>query len=155
MSIFSTVHDFHNVIPVPVEIVKEDPRLTEVRTALKLLKRNTNNAKSIYITAIAKDIDPLLWCMSVEQESEFKITAKSPNGKYKGLGQGPRAIMKLGYEEADLMATACIFAEKRKIAKGDEQLAWALYKGGNNPAAKNVRNALFKNYYRMKEKING
>ena len=63
--------------------------------------------------------------------------------------------MKLGYEEADLMAAACVFAEKRKIAKGDIPLAWALYKGGDNPAAHKEAKKVFALYEKVKRQLEG
>ncbi len=154
MSIFSTVHDFHNKMPSAVEIVKEDPRLTEVKKALVYLKRDPKNAKPIYYTALAKNIPHLLWVANIERESEYKITAISPKG-YKGLGQTPRAIMRLGYEEADLMAAACVLSEKLRISHGDMKLALRLYKGGNNAAAEKEARKVFALYSKLKEHVNG
>lgn len=152
IGVFNVVDNFHSILPVPVEVSQEDPKLTEVRKALVILGRDPKNAKAIYFTATAKDITPLLWCANIECESDFKIDAKSSMG-YKGLGQTPKAIMKLGYEEADLMAAACVFAEKRKIAKGDDTLAWALYKGGRSAAAHRDAKKVFVLYEKLKLKV--
>jgi hypothetical protein len=152
MGIFSAVNELHQELPVPVEICQEDPKLTEVRKALVILGRDPKNAKSIYYTAKAKDINPLLWAANIECESEFNIKAKSYLG-YKGLGQTPHAIMRLGYEEADLMAAACVFAEKRRIAGGDDRLAWALYKGGRSAAAHKEAKKVFVLYEKLKLKV--
>lgn len=152
MGIFNVVNELHQELPVPVEIAQEDPKLTEVRKALVILGRDPKHAKSIYYTAKAKDINPLLWAANIECESEYLITAQSPKG-YKGLGQTPKAIMKLGYEEADLMAAACVFAEKRRIARGDDRLAWALYKGGRSAAAHKEAKKVFVLYEKLKLKV--
>lgn len=150
-SLFSTVHDFQQTLPQPV-CIEEDPRLTEVRQALKLLGKDQKFAAPLYQSAIASNIDPLVWTCNIQCESEFKITAKSNKG-YKGLGQTPQAVMKTGYELADLTYAACVYQEKVKIAKGDTKLAWALYKGGNNPAAKKEADKVFALYKKLKAQM--
>lgn len=150
-SIFSVVSDFQQSLPQPV-CIEEDTRLTEVRKALKLLGKDQKFATPLYQSAVASSIDPLLWTCNIQCESEFKITAKSNKG-YKGLGQTPQAAMKTGYELADLTYAACVYQEKVKIAKGDTKLAWALYKGGNNPAAKKEAEKVFVLHRKLKEQI--
>jgi hypothetical protein len=150
--LFTVVNDFQTALPQPVEICIEDPRLTDVRKTLALLGRDAKYAKSIYSSAVAKGIDPVFWACNIECESEFKITAKSSKG-YKGLGQTPKAAMKTGFEEADLTYAACIFDEKMKIAKGDSKRALALYKGGDNPAARKCADKVFTLYDKIKLKL--
>ena len=151
-SVFSVVHDFQSTLPQPVLLTKEDPRLVEVRKALRLLGRDEAFAYDVFVTATAKNIDPIMWVANVECESEFKRTAVSPKG-YKGLGQTPRAQMRPGYDAADLMLAACIYAEKIRIAKGDERKALQLYKGGNNPAALKEAEKVFRLTAKLKTKI--
>jgi len=145
-------HDFHQAMPQPVQIIHEDPALTEVRQALRILGRDESFAHDIVVTARAKQINPLLWCANIERESEFKRTARSNKG-YVGLGQTPKAVMRMGYDTADLMLAACIFAEKRRITKGDVAKALQLYKGGNNPAAKKEADKVFALYDKLKKQI--
>lgn len=150
-SIFSTVHDFQAALPQPV-CIEEDYRLTEVKKALKLLEKDQKFAVPLYQSAIASNIDPLLWTCNIQCESEFKITAKSKKG-YQGLGQTPKAVGRTGYELADLTYAACVYQEKVKIAKGDTKLAWAMYKGGNNPAAKKEAEKVFALHRKLKEQM--
>jgi len=152
LSIFTLVHDFQENIPKPVNL-KSDPIVEETKEVLKIFGRDTRYAEKLVLTARAKNIDHIDWATNIEQESEYKITAKSPKG-YKGLGQTPKAAMKTGYEEADLMYAACIFDEKRRIAKGDYHLAWALYKGGNNPEAKRIAAKMLSRASEVRFKIN-
>lgn len=150
--IFGTVNDFHRDLPQPVR-VSEDNRLTAIKQTLTILGRDHKFAEGIYISAHAAGIDPIFWACNIETESKFKITAKSPKG-YKGLGQTPKAAMKTGFETADMTYAACIYKEKISIAKGDKQLALALYKGGNNPEAKRCAEKVFKLYAEVKTKLN-
>lgn len=152
-SIFSVVHDFQQSLPQPV-CLEEDPRLTEVKQALKILGKDPKFAVPLYQSAIASNIDPLVWTCNIQTESEFKITAKSHKG-YKGLGQTPSAVGRTGYELADLTYAACVYQEKLKIAKGDTKLAWALYKGGRSAEAYREAAKVFALYSKLKEKING
>jgi len=152
IGIFSVVNDFQSAMPVPVEICKEDPKLTEVRDTLRILGRNDKYAKDLYMSATAKGINPVLWTCNIETESEFKITAKSKKG-YKGLGQTPKAAMKTGYESADLLYAACVLDEKLRISGGDIHKAMMLYKGGNNPAAKKEADKVFALYERILVKL--
>lgn len=151
-SIFTVVQDFQEAMPYPVQLNKVDPRLVEVKKALQILGRDQKFAEPVYVSAIAAGIDPLLWTCNIEKESEFKITAKSKKG-YKGLGQTPQAKMVTGYEVADLTYAACVYKEKVQIAHGDTRLAWALYKGGNNPAAKKEADKVFVLYKQLKTKL--
>jgi len=150
--LFSVVHDYQQALPSPVVVSAEDPRLTEVKKALTLLGHDLSFAEPVYVSAVAAKIDPLLWCANIQCESEFKRTAKSNKG-YKGLGQTPKAAMKTGYDVADLTYAACVYQEKVRIAKGDTRLAWALYKGGNNTAAKREATKVFALYEELKEKV--
>lgn len=152
MGLFTVVNDFQRDLPSPVEVLKEDPRLTDTRKALIILGRDPKYAKDVYTSAVATNTNPVLWSCNIECESEFKITAKSNKG-YKGLGQTPKAAMKTGFELGDLTYAACILAEKRKIAKGDERLALTLYKGGNNPAARKEADKVFRLYERISKQI--
>ena len=152
VSIFSVVQDFQKEMPLPVEICKEDPRLTEVRKALKILGRDEKFARDIFVSATTKNISPLLWVANVELESEFKITAKSRKG-YKGLTQTPKAVMKTGFEIGDLVYGACVLDEKIKLAGGDIRLAMQLYKGGRNPAARKEADKVFVLYEKLKLKV--
>jgi len=152
-SIFSTVHDFQSSLPQPV-CIEEDQRLRDVKKALALLGKDQKFALPLYQSAVASGIDPLLWTCNIQCESEFKIAAKSKKG-YKGLGQTPKAVMKTGYELADLTYAACIYREKVKIAKGNTRLAWALYKGGRSTEAHMEAAKVFALYHNIKEKING
>jgi len=150
-SLFSVVHDFQSALPQPV-VIEEDPRLSEVKQALKLLGKDLKFALPLYQSATIAGIDPLLWACNIQTESEFKITAVSKKG-YKGLGQTPQAKMKTGYELADLTYAACVYQEKVRIAEGDKKLAWALYKGGDNPAAKKEAEKVFALYHKLKEQM--
>jgi soluble lytic murein transglycosylase-like protein len=150
--IFTVVNDFQSALPQPVEICKEDPRLTEVRKALVILGRDSKYAKDIFVSATSKNIDPILWVANIECESEFKITAKSKKG-YKGLSQTPKAAMKTGFELGDLTYGACVLDEKLKIAKGDMTKAMMLYKGGNNPAAKKCADKVFALYHKLQKQV--
>lgn len=69
-------------------------------------------------------------------ESSFNYNARSygNGGKYKGLMQTPTASFI--YADVDALHGARILKDKLKIAKGNLPLALALYKGGNNPAAR-------------------
>lgn len=145
-------HDFHQAMPQPVQIAHEDPALTEVRQALRILGRDEAFAPDIVVTAKAKNINPLLWCANIECESEYKRTARSNKG-YVGLGQTPQAVMRFGYDTADLMLAACILDEKRRIAKGSMTKAMQLYKGGDNPAAKKEADKVFRLYTKLKKQI--
>lgn len=149
--IFSTVYDFQSSLPQPV-CIEEDHRLTEVKRALRLLGKDQKFAVPLYQSAVVSNIDPLLWTCNIQCESEFKIAAKSKKG-YQGLGQTPKAVGRTGYELADLTYAACVYQEKVKIAKGDTKLAWALYKGGNNPAAKKEADKVFVLYRKLKEQM--
>jgi soluble lytic murein transglycosylase-like protein len=152
-SIFSSVNDFHNALPTPVQF-KEDARLTTAKQALFYLDKDPKYARPIYLSAIAGDIDPDFWAFVVNSESEFLMTARSNKG-YKGFAQTPKAVMKTGYEVADLTYGACVFKEKMIVAKGNKKLALALYKGGNNPQAHKQAEEVFKNYNKYKEKMKG
>jgi len=151
-SLFSVVSDFQQSLPYPVQLEKEDPRLTEVRKALVILGRDQRFAEPVYVSAVAAKIDPLLWACNIERESEFKITARSKKG-YVGLGQTPKAVQRTGYEIADLTYAACVYQEKVKIAKGDTRLAWALYKGGRSAEAHREAEKVFVLYEKLKLKL--
>jgi hypothetical protein len=157
LSIFNVVNDFNNSIPQPIQI-KEDTRLTNTRQVLSLLKGDRNvdiNAlsKDIYIAATSKNIDPVLFACLIYTESQYKITAKSNKG-YKGLAQTPKAAMKTGYELGDLVYGACVLDEKMKVAKGNVEMALALYKGGNNPAAHKYAKEVLELHAKIKTQLN-
>jgi len=134
------------------------PRLTDTREALKILGRDPKFARDIFSSASAKNIDPVFWACLIETESEFKLTARSSKG-YKGLTQTPKAVGRTGFELGDMTYGICILDEKLKVARGDLNLAMALYKGGNNPAAKKEAKKVFVLYEKVntqiKEKQNG
>jgi hypothetical protein len=98
-------------------------------------------------------MDPVKWTVNINEESEYKITAKSRKG-YKGLGQTPKAVMKTGYIIGDLTYAACTYNEKLTIAKGNPDLALALYKGGNNPAAHKFAKSVETKYQALRAKMN-
>lgn len=152
VGLFGMANDFHQTLPQPVQISVEDPQTAQVRQALRLLGRDESFAQDLVITAKAKQIDPVFWACNVECESGFKRTAQSNKG-YKGLGQTPKAVMRMGYDTADLMLAACILDEKRRIANGDLHKALQLYKGGNNPAAKKEADKVFALYEKIKNKL--
>lgn len=150
--IFNVVSDFQSVLPQPVEVCVEDPRLTDTRKALAILGRDLSFAKDVYTISIAKGIDPVLMACNFELEAEFKRNAVSKKG-YKSFGQTRVAFQKMGYDMADMAAAACDFDQKRKAAKGNEKLAWAYYKGGDNPEARKNVKELFELYEKVKSKI--
>lgn len=153
--IFTAVNEFHSTFPQPLELKeKEDYKLTETKQALTLLGKDLKFAEPIVISARAGNIDPVFWACNIFCESEFKITAKSPKG-YKGLAQTPKAVMKTGFEVADLTYGACVYKEKLTVAKGNPRLALALYKGGNNPKAKADAEKVYKLYNKIKEQMKG
>ena len=152
LGMFNAANDFQMAMPQPVEICSEDPRLTATRNTLQLLGRDVAFAKDVFVTATAKNIDPVLWACNIECESEFRRTAKSKKG-YKGLGQTPKAVMKLGYDTADLMVAACTYDEKLRIAKGDQRKAMMFYKGGNNPASRKEAQKVFTLYDKVKRQL--
>lgn len=151
-SIFNSVNEFNRALPTPVQI-SEDSKLTETKKALTLLGKDLKFAEPIYISAKIGNIDPVLWACNIQAESEFKINAKSPKG-YKGLGQTPKAVMKTGYETADLVYAASVYKEKLSIAKGNPKLALTLYKGGNNSYAKKDAEKVYKLYAKIREQMN-
>jgi hypothetical protein len=151
--IFNAVNEFHDTFPQPLEIKeKEDYKITETKQALTLLGKDLKFAEPIVISARAGGIDPVFWACNIFCESEFKITAKSPKG-YKGLAQTPKAVMKTGFEVADLTYGACVYKEKLTVAKGNKRLAMALYKGGNNPQAIKDANKVFVLHEKISKKI--
>ncbi|BCS54106.1 hypothetical protein GSbR_41890 [Geobacter sp. SVR] len=152
MGLMTVANDFQANLPQPVQIMHEDPRLADTRKTLWLLEVDPRFAKDVFVTATAKNIDPVLWACNIYCESRFKRTAKSIKG-HKGLGQTPDAIMRFGYDTADLMVAACILDEKRTLAKGDMQHAMMLYKGGRNPAAKKEADKVFDLYKQVSARI--
>jgi len=132
-SIFDATYEFQQQMPQPL-ILSESPQFVRTRNAISILKGPASLTRDVYAAATSKGLNPVLFAVLIQTESEFKITAKSHKG-YRGLAQTPTAMMRTGYELVDLTLGACILDEKIKIAKGDLQLGLALYKGGNNPAA--------------------
>lgn len=126
-AIFSSVNDFHNALPTPVQF-KEDSKLTDTRTALKLLGRDEKFVNPIYHSALANGIDPVLWACVIATESEYKINAVSSMG-YKGLAQTRKAVMKTGYEVGDLTYGSCELKDKLQSANGNMEKALTFYKG--------------------------
>jgi len=152
MGIFNVVEEFHRELPVSVEISHESLALTEVRQTLKILGRPEKFANDIYMAASAKGINPTLMTCLIETESEFKITARSSKN-YQGLTQTPKAVGRTGYEFGDISYGVCVLAEKLTIAKGDQYLAMALYKGGNNASAKKEAAKVFTLFNKIKAKL--
>lgn len=150
---FSSVNDFHNDIPQPVQL-KEDAQITSTKQALQILGRDLKHADSLCIAAKAGNIDPILFTTLIETESNFKIKCRSSKG-YVGLGQTPVAIQRQGYEVVDLTLAACILKEKMIVAKGNTRLALALYKGGNNPMAKKQADEVLSLYHKVKTQMKG
>ncbi len=150
--IFNVVSDFQQTLPQPVEVCAEDPRLTDTRKTLAILGRNPSFAKDVFTVATAKGYDPVLWACNFEKEAEFKRNAVSKKG-YKSFGQTRVAFQKMGYDMADMAAAVCDYDQKLKAAKGNEKLAWAYYKGGDNPEARQNVKELFDLYAKVKAKI--
>jgi hypothetical protein len=157
--IFSTVNDFHNALPSPVQVpnsqsLQEDSKLTQTKQALFLLERDIKFAEPVYLAAKSCKLDPVLFACLIEKESEFNILAVSKKG-YKGLGQTPVAMRKQGYEIVDLVLAACILREKLNsgYAKGNMLKALQLYKGGKNPEALKYAKETYDLYKEIKAKL--
>jgi soluble lytic murein transglycosylase-like protein len=155
ISIFASVNEFNYAIPTPVQI-KEDSKLTATRLALIEAKaprdRLETLTRSCYYAGMATNNDPVLIVSIIAPESEYKITARSKKG-YKSLMQTEHAIMKWEYAEANIMAGACCLREKMQIAKGDINLAMALYKGGKSKEARDIAKKQLEIYRDLRDKI--
>lgn len=146
-SIFSSVNDFHQAFPTPVQF-KEESVLTETKQALTLLGRDLKFASPIYYSAVANNIDPVLWACVIATESEYKINAVSSMG-YKGLAQTRKAVMRTGYELGDLTYGSCELRDKLKSSKGDMAKALTFYKGSKTLYTKDGKES--KGYSQAKE----
>jgi hypothetical protein len=159
--IFTSVNEFHHDLPTPVQI-KEDSKLTETRHALRLLGQDLKYVDPVYHSALANDIDPVLWACNVRTESQYKINAVSPMG-YKGLAQTRKAVMKTGYEVGDLTYGSCELRDKLRIAKGDMVKALTFYKGsatlydkqGNKTKGHQQALEVLELYAKIKEQMKG
>lgn len=147
-----SIHTLNLSMPVPV-YVKSDPLVAEAKIALNHLGAPTNKIDkfSVAIGNAAKltDFSPTLLVALMYTESMFKETAISPKN-YKGLMQTPKATFI--YSDVDILYGSRILRDKMGDAKGDLPLALALYKGGNNPAAKRYAKECLQIYNNLKKK---
>lgn len=151
---FTTVIKFHKVLPQPVQIQQYaiDPRIEKLSTVVKYLgcpeEKVQKMVMAILDGADKIGVDPILIAALIRTESDFDQSAVSSKG-YKGLMQTPVATKQ--WEDVDILIGCRILEEKIKFAKGDIELALALYKGGNNPAAKKQAKQVLSLYKRIKE----
>jgi soluble lytic murein transglycosylase-like protein len=150
--LFFSIYSLNLSMPIPV-YVKSDPLVAEAKTALYHLGAPTNKIEkfSVAIGNAAKltDFSPTLLVALMYTESTFKETAVSPKN-YKGLMQTPKATFV--YSDVDILYGSRILRDKMSDAKGDLPLALALYKGGNNPAAKRYAKECLQIYNNLKKK---
>lgn len=103
-------------------------------------------AKAVRLASYATGLKEELFVALMYTESSFKADAVSSKG-YKGLLQTPTATFK--YAEVDVMHGAMILQDKLDQTHGNLLDALALYKGGNNPAAKKYASQTYSLYVRL------
>ena len=137
-------------LPVPVDFV-QNPVEIEIQHSLVRLNAPSNKVEAltdaVYTASAITRIDPLLLVALMYTESNFNLNAVS-SLNYKGLMQTPYASMK--WADVDVLIGARILREKITIARNDVPLAVALYKGGNNTAAKKYASETLRLYRRLK-----
>jgi len=133
-----------SVIPINLS-VKEDNNLTRNLERLGAPREKIEElSKAIRLASNVTQLSENLILALMFTESSFNYNARSygNGGKYKGLMQTPSATFI--YVDVDVLHGARILKDKLRIAKGNLPLALALYKGGNNSAAKHYANETLK-----------
>lgn len=150
------VKDLNSIVyPIPVKIVEsekvDEKRIKMEKTLIRLgCPSSTTRQMAIAILEGSGkiNVDPHLIAALIRTESDFDKSAVSSKG-YKGLMQTPVATKE--WEDVDVLIGCKILEEKLKYAKGDLQLALALYKGGNNPEAHRLAKKVIELYKEIKD----
>jgi len=134
-------------IPQPVTRVAAINRAQLALYKVKAPPGKINDlSKAVTNASAMTDLSPELIVALMKTESEFNYKAVSNKG-YKGLMQTPWATFK--WASVDTLHGAEILREKLRYSRGDLKLALALYKGGNNEAARAYATETFALYKRL------
>jgi soluble lytic murein transglycosylase-like protein len=121
-------------IPQPVTRISSTNRAQVALYKVGAPSNKINDlSKAVTNASAMTDLSPELIVALMKTESEFNYKAISSKG-YKGLMQTPWATFK--WASVDTLHGAEILREKLRYSRGDLKLALALYKGGNNEAAR-------------------
>lgn len=155
--IINVYSDFSNSLPVPIQIQKENPVVTEIKNDLIILKAPEKQipelTKAVLTSHQSTGINPKLIIALMKTESDFKNDAIGPKNRtsirYKGVLQTPTASW---FTDVDTLHGVRILQEKLKICNNDISKALALYKGGDNKVAHSQAKQVLALYKQLQEK---